>query len=209
MQPFTTLTAVAVPIDRPNVDTDQLAPVRFLRRPRDEGYADILFHDLRFEAPGKERPEFILNQPPYRGAQILVADRAFGVGSSREQAVWALVDNGIRCVIAVTFGDIFYNNSVKHGLLLIRQDVETAAKIRGQLAAQPGATMSVDLEAQTFKGPDGSSYSFEIESGRKRRLLQGLDDVALTLSHEAEIAAFEERYRERRSWLFRGQSATA
>ena len=207
MQPFTTLTAVAAPIDRPNVDTDQLAPVRFLRRPRDEGYSDILFHDLRFEAPGKERSDFILNQPSYRGTQILVADRAFGVGSSREQAVWALVDNNLRCVIAVTFGDIFYNNSVKHGLLLIRQDAQTAAKLRGQLAERPGATMSVDLEKQTFTGPDGATYPFEIEAGRKRRLLLGLDDIQLTLTHEAEIAAFEQAYRHRRSWLFRPQAA--
>lgn len=203
MEAFTKLTAVAVPYDKPNVDTDQIAPVRFLRRPRDEGYVDVLFHDLRYETPGKERPEFILNQPHNRGAKIIVADRAFGVGSSREQAVWALVDNGFRCVIAVTFGDIFYNNSVKHGLLLIRLDAETAAKLRTQLAAQPGATMSVDLDAQTVTGPDGASYRFDIEAGRKKRLLLGLDEVALTLTHEPEIAAAEQAYRQRRPWLFR------
>src|SRR5690348_671908 len=114
-QPLRTLMAVAAPVAWQNVDTDQLSPVRFLRRPRSEGYSDILFHDLRFDGRGRERPEFVLNQPAFRAAGILIADRNFGVGSSREQAVWALVDFGIRCVIAESFGDIFYNNAVKHG----------------------------------------------------------------------------------------------
>ena len=208
MEPFTTLTAVAAPIDRPNVDTDQITPIRFLRRPRHDGYQDVLFHDLRFEAPGAERPDFILNRAPFRNAKILVADRNFGGGSSREQAVWALVDYGIRCVIAVSFGDIFYNNSVKHGLLLIRQDGETAAGLRAQLHERPGATMSVDLANQTCTAPDGSSFGFEIEAGRKRRLLLGLDEIELTLQYENKIAAFEKKFRDKRTWLFRREGST-
>jgi len=202
MAPFDKLTAVAAPIDNPNVDTDQLAPARFLRRPRDEGYADILFHDVRKTPDGALKPDFVLNKPAYANAGILVADRNFGGGSSREQAVWALVDNGIRCVIAVSFGDIFYNNSVKHGLLLIRQDAADAKRIREELHASPGATMTVDLDAQTFTTPDGGTVAFDIEPSRKRRLRLGLDDIDLTLQHDAEIAAFETRYRARRPWLF-------
>lgn len=212
MQAFTKLTAVAAPLDMPNVDTDQIAPARFLRRPREEGYQDILFHDLRFEAPDKERPDFLLNRPEYRNAGILVADRNFGGGSSREQAVWALVDYGIRCVIAVSFGDIFYNNSVRHGLLLIRQDAATAKGLRDRLHARPGASMSVDLGAQTITAPDHAVIRFDIEPGRKRRLLLGLDDIGTTLQHETEIAGFEARYRTRRPWLFSkagGQAGSA
>ena len=202
MTPFDKLTAVAVPIDTPNVDTDQLAPARFLRRPRKDGYADILFHDLRKTPEGAPNAEFVLNQEAYRNAGIIVADRNFGGGSSREQAVWALMDSGIRCVIAVSFGDIFYNNSVKLGLLLIRQEAEAAKRLRERLHAMPGTTLSIDLEAQTFSTPDGETVAFEIEPSRKRRLLRGLDDIGLTLQHDAEIAAFEQSYRAGRPWLF-------
>ncbi|MBW8270784.1 3-isopropylmalate dehydratase small subunit [Caldovatus aquaticus] len=203
MEPFTTLTAVAAPLDVPNVDTDQIAPARFLRRPRREGYADVLFHDLRYAAPGVERPEFVLNRPPYRDARILVADRNFGGGSSREQAVWALVDGGIRCVIAISFGDIFWENSVKGGLLLVRLDEPEVAALRRQLHARPGARITVDLERQSITAPDGRALAFEIEPARKRRLLLGLDEIGLTLRHEDAIAAFERGYRTRRPWLFR------
>ena len=203
MQPFTTLTGTALPLDRANVDTDQIAPARFLRRPRDEGYSDILFHDLRFSSPGVARADFILNQPAYRDAKILVADRNFGGGSSREQAVWSLVDYGIRCVIAVTFGDIFWENSVKGGLLLIRVDEATAKSLRGQLLAKPGAAMTVDLTAQTIAAPDGTVLAFEAEPGRKRRLLLGLDEIGDTLRHDTAIRGAEQAYRARRPWLFR------
>lgn len=203
MEPFTTLTGVAAPLDRPNVDTDQIAPARFLRRPRKDGYADVLFHDLRFSAPGEERPDFVLNRPAFRNARILVADRNFGGGSSREQAVWSLVDYGIRCVIAVSFGDIFWENSVKGGLLLIRADEATAAAWRGQLHERPGTTMTIDLDSQTIVTPDRSKAAFDVEPARKRRLLLGLDDIGLTLSHAAAIEAAEGAYRARRPWLFR------
>ena len=206
MAPFDKLTAVAAPIDQPNVDTDQIAPARFLRRPREDGYADILFHDVRKTPEGAFKPDFVLNKPAYAQAGILVADRNFGGGSSREQAVWALVDSGIRCVIAVSFGDIFYNNSVKHGLLLIRQGAEEAKRIREGLHASPGATMTVDLDAQTFTTPAGTVVAFDIEPSRKRRLRLGLDDIDLTLQHDPAIAEFEQRYRSRRTWLFSASS---
>jgi 3-isopropylmalate/(R)-2-methylmalate dehydratase small subunit len=202
-QPFRTLAAVAAPIDWQNVDTDQLSPVRFLRRPRSEGYADILFHDLRFEAPGRERPDFVLNQPGFRSAGILVADRNFGVGSSRESAVWALVDFGVRCVIAASFGDIFYNNAVKHGLLLVRAEAAVLQAERRALQAAPGARLVVDLEAQGWTGTDGAVHRFEIELGRKRRLLLGLDDIQTTLQDLPQIRRFAQDYRQRRAWLFR------
>jgi 3-isopropylmalate/(R)-2-methylmalate dehydratase small subunit len=207
MQPFTTLTAVAAPMDEANIDTDQIAPARFLRTPREQGYANFLFHDLRFAAPGEERPDFVLNRPAFRDAKILVAEQNFGGGSSREQAVWALVDHGIRCVIADSFGDIFYENSVGQGLLLVRLDTATVASLRAALHAQPGATMTVELEPQTITAPDGTKIRFEIEAARKRRLLLGLDAVGLTLQHETEIAVFEAALSQRRPWLQRGATA--
>ena len=201
MTPFTTLTAPAIPIDQPNVDTDQLAPARFLRRPRSDGYADILFHDLRAAAMAETGRPHIVDDPAYAGAEILVADRNFGGGSSREQAVWSLVDKGIRCVIGISFGDIFYGNSVKHGLLLVKVDEPTAKRLREALHAAPGCTMRVDLEAQTVTAPDGEAIAFEIEGSRKKRLLLGLDDIQLTLGHEGEIGAFEAAYNRRKPWL--------
>ncbi|WP_135467438.1 3-isopropylmalate dehydratase small subunit [Crenalkalicoccus roseus] len=201
MERFTALTAIAAPIDQANIDTDQIAPARFLRRPRAEGYQDILFHDLRFTAPGVENPDFILNRAPFRQARILVADRNFGGGSSREQAVWALVDSGIRCVVAVSFGDIFYNNAVNHGLLLVRLDAELLRRLRQALHERPGSVISVDLRSQTLVAPDGTTYAFAIEAARKRRLLEGLDAIGLTLGHMAEIAAFEQGYQARKPWL--------
>jgi 3-isopropylmalate/(R)-2-methylmalate dehydratase small subunit len=203
MQPFTTLAATAAPMDESNIDTDQLAPARFLRTPREQGYGGFLFHDLRFAGPGEERPDFVLNRPAYRDAKIIVAEQNFGGGSSREQAVWALVDHGIRCVIAESFGDIFYENSVGQGLLLVRLDAATTAGLRAALHARPGAAISVDLEAQTVTAPDGTAIRFEIEAARKRRLLLGLDAVGLTLQHEPEIAGFEAEFRQRRPWLHR------
>lgn len=202
-QPFRSLKAVAAPIDWQNVDTDQLAPVRFLRRPRSEGYADILFHDLRFESAGRERTDFVLNQAASRGAGILVAGRNFGVGSSREQAVWALVDYGIRCVIAESFGDIFFNNAGKHGLLLIREQAATLQAERDALQAAPGARLAIDLEAEAWTGADGAVHRFEVEPGRKRRLLLGLDDIETTLQDLPQIRRFAEGYRQRHAWLFR------
>lgn len=202
-QPLRTLMAVAAPVAWQNVDTDQLSPVRFLRRPRSEGYSDILFHDLRFDGRGRERPEFVLNQPAFRAAGILIADRNFGVGSSREQAVWALVDFGIRCVIAESFGDIFYNNAVKHGLLLVRAELAVLHAEHRALLTASEPRLFVDLEAQTWAVADRPVHRFEIEPGRKRRLLLGLDEIQATLQELPKIRRFAEDYRARRPWLFK------
>jgi 3-isopropylmalate/(R)-2-methylmalate dehydratase small subunit len=198
MEPFVILEGVAAPIDQSKVDTDQILPARFLRRPRKEGYGQFLFRDRM------DDPKFVLNQPAWRQAKILVADRNFGGGSSREQAPWALSDYGIRCVIAVDFGDIFYLNSLKGGVLPIVLDFQICFNLREQLHARPGATMKVDLPAQTVTAPDGVSHRFEIDAFRKKCLLEGLDDVGVTLRYEAAIAAFETQYRQRFDWLFHG-----
>jgi len=198
MQPFVVLEGVAAPLDKSKVDTDQILPARFLRRPRKEGYGQFLFRDWM------DDPQFVLNQAPYHEAKILVADRNFGGGSSREQAPWALSDYGIRCVIAADFGDIFYFNSLKTGVLPVALPAEICSDFRESLHQEPGATMKVDLPAQTVTGPDGSAYRFEIDAFRKKCLLEGLDDIGITLQHEAAIAAFEANYRQRFDWLFHG-----
>lgn len=200
MEAFTTLTAVAAPFDRPNTDTDQITPGRFLKR-WDADWAHVLFHDLRFDGNGSERPDFILNQAPYRNAKILVANVNFACGSSRESAVHALVAYGFRVVIAPSFGDIFFNNASKNGLLTFVQDTETCDVLRGQLHADPGAEMSIDLDAQRYTGPDGTAYAFEVDSFRKHVLLNGLDDIDLTMQYEDEIAAHEAALKREIPWL--------
>jgi 3-isopropylmalate/(R)-2-methylmalate dehydratase small subunit len=207
MEPFTELTSVAVPIDTPNVDTDQIIPARFHREPRGDGYGRFLFHDLRFDQDGTLGKNFILDRPLFRKARILVGERNFGCGSSREGAVFALADYGFRCVIAPSFGDIFRTNCFKNGVLAIVAAVEIAADMRRQLHEAPGATLTIDLEAQTFTAPDGTVHTFEIDPFNKRCLLKGLDDVHLTLEYEGDIVAFEERYRGEVPWLFAAQPA--
>jgi 3-isopropylmalate/(R)-2-methylmalate dehydratase small subunit len=202
VEPFIILTGIAAPFDRPNVDTDQILPARFMRRPRQGGFQDFLFRDIRFDDAGREIPAFVLNQAPYRKARILVADRNFGGGSSREQAAWSLSDFGIRCVIAADFGDIFYSNSLKCGLLPVQLDIGVCVALRNQLHARPGATLCVDLPKQAVFAPDGAQYAFKIDPFHKRRLLEGLDDIGFTLEHEAAIGAFEQSYRQRFDWLF-------
>lgn len=202
MKPFTTLVGIAAPIDVPNVDTDQLAPARFLRKPREDGYQNFLFHDLRFNPDGSQKLDFILNQPSYAQAEIMVVNRNFGGGSSREQAVWCLVDYGVRCIIGSSFGDIFYNNAVNHGLLLIKESEQTCQALREQLHAQPGAQMKIDLESQHFTDVSGTTHDFEIEESRKKRLLLGLDEIGLTLQYTDQMSAFESTYRAERPWLF-------
>ena len=207
MKPFETLDAVAVPFDMSNVDTDQIAPARFLRRPRENGYETFLFRDLRFNADDSLKPDFILNQTVYQAPQIMVVNRNFGGGSSREQAVWCLVDYGIRCIIGSTFGDIFFNNAINHGLLLIRQDEQVCAQLRQQLKDSPGARMQVDLKNQTFTDAIGVVHSFDVEASRKQRLLQGLDEIGLTLSYGTALDAFEDSFRQRHPWLFETSSS--
>jgi 3-isopropylmalate/(R)-2-methylmalate dehydratase small subunit len=201
MEPYTLLDAVAAPMPVPNVDTDQIIPARFLRKPRKDGYGQYLFRDLRFDEGGRERPGFVLNETPYRGARILVADRNFGCGSSREHAVYALWDYGFRAVIAPSFGDIFYNNSLKNGFLPIVLPTEATAALRGQIQQRPGARLTVDLEQQRIIGPNGDTHRFAIDPFRKHCLLEGIDELDFTLARRAEIAAFERRMAETTPWL--------
>jgi len=201
MEPFTKLTAIAAPIDEPNVDTNQMCPTRFNKVPRGPKHAQILFHDLRFNADGTEK-DFVLNRGPYREAKIIVADRNWGCGSSRESAVYALYEFGVRCVIASSFGDIHSNNCSKNGLLPVVLGQDEVAEIRSKLHANPGACVTVDLAAQTVTGPEGRVYHFDIHPVRKKCLLGGLDDIARTHQYAEKIAAFEEAYHEERPWLF-------
>ena len=194
MGPFTRITAIAAPIDWPNVDTDRIIPARFLRKPQGSpGYDRFLFHDMRFEADGAEKPEFVLNQPAFRGARILVAADNFGCGSSREAAVWALAAYGVRVVIAPSLGDIFHQNCFKNGLLAAILPGDVVAGLRGALRARPGSTLAVDLDSQTVTAPEGAVHRFELDPFRKQMLLSGQDEIALTLGYEAQIAEFEAR----------------
>jgi 3-isopropylmalate/(R)-2-methylmalate dehydratase small subunit len=201
MRPFTRVTATAVPIDLPNVDTDRVIPARFLRKDRSvPEYASFLFHDVRFEADGSERPEFVLNQAEYRGAKIVVAAQNFGCGSSREAAVWALAAYGVRAVIAPSLGDIFHQNCLKNGLLPVILDGDAVAGLRRQLHETPGSAITVDLEAQTVTAPDGARLRFEIDAFRKEMLLSGRDEIELTLGFEAQIGEFEARHAREMAW---------
>ena len=203
MQPFTTLTATAAPFDLANLDTDKIIPARLLRKLRlpPKGYEPYLFYEMRFDAEGRERPEFILNQPQYRNAQILVADVNFGCGSSREGAVYALMDYGIRAVVAASFGDIHYGNAIQNGLLpaIVPQDV--CRVLREQLQANPGAQLAIDLPSQTIVDTTGATHAFQIDSVYKERLLRGLDEVGLVLEHLPEIETFEQRHFGAHRWL--------
>jgi 3-isopropylmalate/(R)-2-methylmalate dehydratase small subunit len=201
MEPFTRLTAVAVPMDLPNIDTDRIIPARFLRKPQTPEYARFLFHDVRFDGEGRERSEFVLNQAPYRQARIVVAAENFACGSSREGAVWALKAYGIRVVMAASLGDIFFENCFKNGVLAFTLPAEAGASLRRQIHDRPGAMLTVDLDAQTVTAPDGISHRFDVHPFRKQALLTGQDEIGLTLSHEATIAAFEARRRTEVPWL--------
>lgn len=201
MTPFTTLTAIAAPIDEPNVDTNQLCPTRFNKVPRGPQHAKILFHDRRFNADGSEK-EHILNAEPFNRAQIIVADRNWGSGSSRESAVYALYEFGIRCVIASSFADIHANNCYKNGLLPVVLSEAECAAMRKQLREQPGATIRVDLAAQTVVDAAGQTHRFDIHPVRKKCLLGGLDDIARTEQYAREFAAHEAAYRAQRPWLY-------
>jgi 3-isopropylmalate/(R)-2-methylmalate dehydratase small subunit len=201
MEKFSVLDAVAVPLDMANVDTDQFCPSRFLRKPRKDGFAPYLFHDLRFNADESEKPEFPLNQEPFRKARIIVSDRNFGCGSAREHAVWGMYDYGFRAAIAPSFGDAFFNNSYQNGLLPLRVDPDQAAAWRGQLKAKPGTHMVIDLAAQTIVGPDGGTVRFEIDPFRKQCLLDGVDEIGFTLGFNDRIAAYERQRDAVVSWL--------
>lgn len=200
MQAFRTLTAVAMPLNLANVDTDQIVPARFLGLPRAE-QREAMFRDLRFDAQGRPRPDFVMNQPGHAGAQILVADRNFGCGSSRENAVTVMLDNGFQAFVAPSFGDIFFNNCFQNGVLPVVLPADLLANWRAQLTEQPGGRIHIDLARQSIRGPEGSTHHFEIDPLRKQCLLQGTDDIGLTLGYDAEISRFEARRRIEAPWL--------
>ena len=194
MKPFVSLEAVVLPIAQPNFDTDQIIPARFLSRDRELGLGECLFRDLRFAADGTERPEFPLNKPEFRAAQIVVGEKNFACGSSRENAVWALADYGFRAAIAPSFGDIFRNNCLKNGVLPVVLPAQVVADLIASLQVMPGAKVAIDLPSQTVTLPDGSKHGFEIDPFAKHCLLNGVDELAFTLSQVDEIVAFENRY---------------
>ncbi|MFV0244769.1 MAG: 3-isopropylmalate dehydratase small subunit [Qingshengfaniella sp.] len=201
MQKFTKLSGVAAPMPQINVDTDMIIPKQFLKTIKREGLGKNLFDELRFDAEGQEIPDFVLNQPAYRKAEILVAGDNFGCGSSREHAPWALLDFGIRCVIAPSFADIFYNNCFKNGILPIALPQEDVDKLMDDARRGANAVITVDLENQVITGPDGGSVRFDLDPFRKHCLLNGLDDIGLTLEKAASIDSFETDLADARPWV--------
>ena len=191
MQKFIRVKAAAAPLPLANVDTDMIIPAQYMKALTRSGLSRHLFRELRFDENGREREDFILNRPACRDARILVADRNFGCGSSREHAVWALTDFGIRCVIAPSFGDIFAGNARKNGLLLIRLPDERCARLRGEIEAAQYAPIEVDLEAQRIRLASGEMIAFDLDPGDRRVLMEGLDDIDRTLRHAETIARFE------------------
>jgi 3-isopropylmalate/(R)-2-methylmalate dehydratase small subunit len=204
MQPFTTLTAIAAPLPMVNVDTDKIIPARWLKTIKRTGLGGALFETLRYRDDGSENPEFVLNREPYRGAQILIAGENFGCGSSREHAPWALLDFGIRSVIAPSFADIFFNNCFKNGILPVVLPKEQVDILMREASAAEDPTFTVDLEKQEVRRPTGNeAFAFEVDPFRKHCLLNGLDDVGLTMQKRRQIDAFEADQRTARPWLYR------
>jgi 3-isopropylmalate/(R)-2-methylmalate dehydratase small subunit len=202
MEKFTTLTAVAAPLNIVNCDTDKIIPARFLKTIKRTGLGINLFNDMRYNTDGSENEDFVLNKPAYRKAQILVAGHNFGCGSSREHAPWALDDFGIRCVISTDFADIFYSNSFKNGMLLIKVTPEQLKTLMEDAERGANATMTVDLENQEITGSDGEKISFELDSFRKHCLLNGLDDIGLTMAQAPKIDTFEDQQKASQPWLY-------
>lgn len=195
MERFQHLDAVAVPLAAPDIDTDQIIPARFMQKLRSDGFGQYLFHDLRRNGDGTPRPGFILDEPAYRGARIVVAERNFGCGSSREQAVYALYDHDVRAVVAPSFGDIFFTNCFQNGILPVILPPAHVGALLDQLRRLPGSHVVIDLAAQIVLGPDGTSIGFEVDPLRKRLLLDGIDEIDFTLGHGDAIAAFEKTHR--------------
>jgi 3-isopropylmalate/(R)-2-methylmalate dehydratase small subunit len=200
MEPFTTLTGIAAPLDMDNVDTDMIVPSRFLRKPRSAGYGNFLFADIRRLEGGEPDPDFVLNRPEYRDTKILVGGMNFGCGSSRVGAVYAIADSGVRCVIAASFGDIFANSCVQHGVLPVALSPEQCVALRQQLKGKARAQLTVNLVEQPVITPDGSVVRFDVPSVTRERLLKGLDDIGRVLEHEQAIAVFEQRYFDEYPW---------
>ncbi|MEM9198588.1 MAG: 3-isopropylmalate dehydratase small subunit [Pseudomonadota bacterium] len=201
MEKFTTLTGVAAPLPQINVDTDMIIPKQFLKTIKRSGLGKNLFDEMRYLEDGSENPDFVLNKPAYRETKILVAGENFGCGSSREHAPWAILDFGIRCVIAPSFADIFFNNCFKNGILPIVLPQEEVDKLMADAERGANAVVSVDLERQVINGPDGGEIAFEVDAFRKHCLLNGLDDIGLTMAKETDIAAFETRAAATQPWL--------
>jgi 3-isopropylmalate/(R)-2-methylmalate dehydratase small subunit len=211
MEKFTNLKAIVAPMDRPNVDTDAIIPKQFLKSIKRTGFGPNLFDEWRYLDHGEpgmdnsQRPlnnDFVLNQARYQGAEILIARENFGCGSSREHAPWALLDYGFRVVIAPSFADIFYSNSFKNGILLIKLDADVIEQLFSDVAANEGYELNVDLEKQTITKADGTIIQFDVDEFRKHRLLNGLDDIGLTLQHVDDIKAYEQRRSAEAPWLF-------
>jgi 3-isopropylmalate/(R)-2-methylmalate dehydratase small subunit len=200
MDKFTTLTGVAAPLPMINVDTDAIIPKQFLKTILRTGLGQHLLYELRYDEQGKEKPDFVLNKPAYRKAQILVTGENFGCGSSREHAPWALLDFGIRCVIAPSFADIFYNNCFQNGILPIKLPQEDVDKLMDDASRGANAVISIDLESQEIRGPDGGMIKFEIDPFRKRCLLEGLDGIGPTLESEKAIGEYEAKASVARPW---------
>jgi 3-isopropylmalate/(R)-2-methylmalate dehydratase small subunit len=201
MEPFKKLDGVAAPLNMINVDTDMIIPKQFLKTIHRTGLGKALFDEMRYNADGSEKPDFVLNKPAYRKAQILVTGENFGCGSSREHAPWALLDFGIRCVIAPSFADIFYNNCFKNGILPIKLPQEIVDKLLDDASRGSNARISIDLEKQEIRGPDGGMVKFEIDEFRRQCLLNGWDDIGLTLRDENKISEYEKRHRHDAPWV--------
>ena len=201
MTPFTTLTGIAAPLPMANVDTDKIIPARFLKSISRSGFGKNLFANLRYREDGSENPDFVLNQQPYRNAEVLIAFENFGCGSSREHAPWALLDFGIRCVIAPDFADIFNNNCFKNGILPVRLPREVCDKLMDDARLGANARLTVDLERQVVVRPNGEEIPFAVDPFRRHLLLNGLDDIGQTLQHAAAIDAFEARRGTAQPWL--------
>lgn len=201
MDKFTVLTGVAAPLPMINVDTDMIIPKQFLKTIKRTGLGKNLFDEMRYTPDGEEIADFVLNRPAYRQAKVLIAGANFGCGSSREHAPWAIADFGIRCVIAPSFADIFFNNCFKNGILPIRLPQEQVDALMKQAENGANATFTVDLVNQHITAPDGSKTAFEVDSFRKHCLINGLDDIGLTLQKDAKIAAFESARRQSQPWL--------
>jgi 3-isopropylmalate/(R)-2-methylmalate dehydratase small subunit len=200
MEKFTLLEGVAAPLKLVNVDTDKIIPKQYLKTIKRTGLGKGLFAELRYKDDGSENPDFVLNQPAYRKAKILVAGDNFGCGSSREHAPWALLDFGIRCVISTSFADIFYNNCFQNGILPITVSAEDLAKLFDDAERGANATLTIDLAKQEIRGPDGGTIKFDIDANRKRRLLNGLDDIGLTMEMKSKIENFEKKAAGKRPW---------
>ena len=202
MKKFETFTGIAAPMPIRNIDTDMIIPKQFLKTIKREGLGVHLFDEMRYLDDGSETPDFVLNKPAYRTAQIIVAGDNFGCGSSREHAPWALNDFGIRVIISTSFADIFYNNSFKNGMLPIRVDQETLDKLMDDAERGANARLTIDLENQTISGPDGGTVKFDIDPFRKHCLLEGLDDIGLTQKKADKIETFEDKQKASQPWLF-------